>query len=427
MPASIMSDTIEILVHGSAPCGVRDDQKYRMQARNFLDNFAVKVKPQQAFGEPSSTAARQSCSGGKARPASSRNLYSKAQHMVTSLPQGTGAPGSLIQNGTALQQVRQVSGKDAALPSSRPETDPSPIVYVKRTPYYRRARTEPVLNVIETPTGRRRWSHSNSFDTPPSVVPDSQPSFGKRPPDRSLPSLFEVLRGSFEIWSSPPSPKRRRLNQTEYEGAEFFGDPEPHKGRRAQASEVPNEHFQDHNWSIPTSDIPKASSISYTCVPTLFWNSIPRHRPIRTIQPSRPPTSTAAFMTHCTKPLRVLAANAVLATSYQPLSVARPVRPLERGYWLLQMSKAGWTAQRMAKFWRFVTLFVREGRAGWGTWAECERSDKNGEGNERLRVWCWGEVVREVWLMLLVASEWMVKGAGTTWVNATGEVVVKMA
>ena len=42
------------------------------------------------------------------------------------------------------------------------------------------------------------------------------------------------------------------------------------------------------------------------------------------------------------------------------------------------------------------------------------------------KIYCWGEIVREVWLLLFIASHRKVIGAGAKWIDAAGEVVVVM-
>ena len=49
------------------------------------------------------------------------------------------------------------------------------------------------------------------------------------------------------------------------------------------------------------------------------------------------------------------------------------------------------------------------------------------EGEEEVaKIYCWGEVVGEVWLLLFIASDRKVIGAGAKWVDAGGETVVVM-
>ena len=63
-------------------------------------------------------------------------------------------------------------------------------------------------------------------------------------------------------------------------------------------------------------------------------------------------------------------------------------------------------------------------------WEGRRRSFGHGRGKGRglvlRRFWCWGEVVREVWLAVLLGGVEVVKGVGTRWVDGRGEVVVRM-
>ncbi len=107
--------------------------------------------------------------------------------------------------------------------------------------------------------------------------------------------------------------------------------------------------------------------------------------------------------------------------------------------------------------WKFLTDFVGEGRAGWGVWCEwrtqgylpasspspshwstCDNEESIGNGtgkgsrNEEeqrdvLKVYCWGEVVGHIYMVLFIASERMVKGTGARWVDGGGQVVVRLS
>ena len=78
--------------------------------------------------------------------------------------------------------------------------------------------------------------------------------------------------------------------------------------------------------------------------------------------------------------------------------------------------------------------------AGGGVWMErfaipaCNASAgaPRGRGEEAegtaevVKVWCWGEVVEYIWLMLYTSSHGKFKGCGAAWINWEGEVVVRM-
>lgn len=55
-----------------------------------------------------------------------------------------------------------------------------------------------------------------------------------------------------------------------------------------------------------------------------------------------------------------------------------------------------------------------------------EREREREREREVVRVYCWGEVVGEVWLALFVGSKRKIKGSGARWVDAGGVAVVCM-
>lgn len=58
-----------------------------------------------------------------------------------------------------------------------------------------------------------------------------------------------------------------------------------------------------------------------------------------------------------------------------------------------------------------------------------DRSDKENQAPQRgevVKVYCWGEVVGEVWLLLWIGSKREIKGVGAQWVDAGGVAVVIM-
>ena len=72
-----------------------------------------------------------------------------------------------------------------------------------------------------------------------------------------------------------------------------------------------------------------------------------------------------------------------------------------------------------------------DGDEGSATEKKREREDDKpasvaGTGEEIARIYCWGEVVSEVWLVLWIASNRQIKGTGAKWMDARGEAVVVM-
>jgi len=155
------------------------------------------------------------------------------------------------------------------------------------------------------------------------------------------------------------------------------------------------------------------------------------HVPL-TIHPPEPAVSLDSFVTHVTPALAWLAGEqSVVKDCYRPVSVSRPMRPLERGYWLVKSSS--WTQEVQHKFWKFLESQVGSGDAGWGVWCLREPGQSvltlpgQGEGGLGLvKVFCWGEVVKHIYLMLYVASNSRVRKIGLQWVDAEEVAVVQM-
>ena len=136
------------------------------------------------------------------------------------------------------------------------------------------------------------------------------------------------------------------------------------------------------------------------------------------IHPPAPQPSIQSFKTHVTESLRYLGENQNLAQCYKPIFISRDLRQSERGYWAFDITP--WPAQLRLDFFQFLAKMIGPGRVGWGVW--CTREAATLE----VRVYCWGEVARHVYLMLYVASKSKVRKLGLIWVDADGEVVVRM-
>lgn len=46
--------------------------------------------------------------------------------------------------------------------------------------------------------------------------------------------------------------------------------------------------------------------------------------------------------------------------------------------------------------------------------------------NPLLKLYCWGEIVPHIWLLLFTASHRRIKGCGARWIDARGEVIIEM-
>jgi len=113
----------------------------------------------------------------------------------------------------------------------------------------------------------------------------------------------------------------------------------------------------------------------------------------------------------------------------------RPFETLERGTWFIPTTT--WPPQTRTDFWDHMKITVGEGRLGWGIFVRREMVQiRDGmevfggklaeRTDEVVKVSCWGEVAREVWVFLWIFSSRAVKGVGARWIDASGEAVVVM-
>ncbi|KAG8631907.1 hypothetical protein KVT40_001047 [Elsinoe batatas] len=133
--------------------------------------------------------------------------------------------------------------------------------------------------------------------------------------------------------------------------------------------------------------------------------------------------------TFITPNFRTMKGNEDIKDRYAPKHVTRAIRPRERGYWIFTPQ---WTPQIERYFWTFMSQVIEVGNAGWGVW--CVRTpeqavDEEGRPVERLgqvRVFCWGEVIEHVYLMLYISSRNHIRKANPVWCDASGKVVIRI-
>jgi hypothetical protein len=148
------------------------------------------------------------------------------------------------------------------------------------------------------------------------------------------------------------------------------------------------------------------------------------------IRPPPPPTGSDSFVSHITPQLKSQFWDSEeLQGKYKPFP-HRALRQSERGYW--QFDTRAWSPKIQIKFWVFLQSNIGSGVSGWGIWCLRENEATGDEGEEAehelgtVRVFCWGEVVGHVWLLCYVASQARLKRVESQWVDADGQVVVRI-
>jgi hypothetical protein len=146
------------------------------------------------------------------------------------------------------------------------------------------------------------------------------------------------------------------------------------------------------------------------------------------IVPPPPSPALAKFTTHITPALENIMSDEDVVKAFKPVSISRDIDPLERGHWLLQPphDMQRWPYTRQLKFWEFLIGSIGPGNAGWGVSCVRERDPNDAEALGIVKVFCWGEVVEHIYLVLYAVSESKVKDMGMQWLDGGGEVVVQM-
>lgn len=158
------------------------------------------------------------------------------------------------------------------------------------------------------------------------------------------------------------------------------------------------------------------------------------------IEPAGPVTSVEPFTTHVTPTLQKLASNPELSATFLPIAIERDLSVHERGHWEVQCSN--WNTDLQTSFWKTLEAVVGAGKAGWGVRCTrgpevplCSQSSQQHGGNAEqiseacfgpVRVYCWGEIAKHIYLLLFVASNSKVRKLGLRWIDAQSVVVLQM-
>ncbi|CAF9919895.1 hypothetical protein IMSHALPRED_004753 [Imshaugia aleurites] len=446
-----MTPPIEILVHASAPSRGADDVRYRREALGFLQFDTAQVHTLLGHGPHTSGQTH-------SHFVTSETSEDRPQRQVivpeakTSSAAEKAAPDSTVPNRPnrlpAWRTPRYTRPTASTLPWTA--TKHTPHLLIERTPALPRPRTAPTQSTpAQAPPFRR--SQSDSWHTPPSVIPDSQPT----PPSSGPPAISSspYLKRPFASSSpsptrhaSPPAAKRPRLQVPSSPPSEDPLIHAPSLPTPALISSPPTA--KRPRLEVPSSPPPANPALQQSRSPAAAPTSSPRaeHPPASSttltrtpqtleIHPRRPKTSKGAFRTHLTHSLTTIASIPPLATRFKPATTTRPLHALERGHWLVPIGS--WDDALKRRFWKFLTEFVGGGQAGWGTWCvwetegpSCNRDGDEGNrvvgAEEVVKVYCWGEVVGEVWILLYIGSDKKVRDVEAKWVDAGGVAVVVM-
>ena len=465
-----MTERIEILVHTGAPCSVRDDKRYRQQAKSFLAAFSTTQNPTSLDQHREVKEKRPNDYG---RPATAPRPANAAW---------TSPSVSKVQHDGHHELSQSHAGETRSVVSSSSVPIKPASVKVARTPFLCQAKSEPAGRAVP-PQPISQRPQSSSEEMKKSVVPNSQPfsrqtdreqskpeqpniivqpspnekskiafsqlhanlastrayahSSPSLPPpldDRNLqtlrvlytsqhPRTDRTSTGTNEAINIPPTLTRREVcplaSGLSIRHQELPITCSHHIRLRSVATSSSRESRSSSRRLAPPSLLRATSSSSFVSSNSSNSDS-PQYW---TVESPPSPTSSARFVTHLAPSLRKLAENHSLASCYRPLFILREPGPSERGHWTFKIQIPTWSANATERFWRLLTDFVRSGRAPPMTRVDAVsvRSDK-----QRVRLYCWGETLKEMWLMVFALSGRRIRGAKSRWVGADGSVAIQM-
>ncbi|CAO2656895.1 Nn.00g056980.m01.CDS01 [Neocucurbitaria sp. VM-36] len=106
---------------------------------------------------------------------------------------------------------------------------------------------------------------------------------------------------------------------------------------------------------------------------------------------------------------------------FKPSKKLRIPKSDDRGYWSLDCSN--WPNKSQHEFWSSMCEHILSGRLGWGSTLHREPS---AQLLGQVKLYCWGEVVEHMWLVLWLCSKGRTSGSRSTWHDADGIAVFQV-
>lgn len=457
-------------MHISAPSRACDDARYRRELQGYLD---FQPAQRHVLGSKKISYDYQIEYGDALEQVANASFHSSSD--PTSASQVSRSPivnSKLVTPASAaVNNARILLSKTPALV---PGTEPHKPFCKSRTPAspQRRPRTAPdsfngSIGIQETPL--LRHTQSDSWKTPPSVIPDSQPtpfsqkrlrilsqSSSPSPTRSSSPTLRKRQR-----LASPPALPQLEIEDQEDEDQEGEDrEDEDQDSRIPHPPTLPAPSSSAYAGDEEASSTPVAPVIPSPLHPTTSSPvPAPPSSPSSIFAPSslqiwapRPRTSTEKFESHVTKKLAELTDRLPLSQVYikQRVWQRRQLDISERGHWRINLSK--FSESQKTRFWDFLKEHIGKGLAGFGVMCALEGSEDQdsgvteltnekesdhliGENSDRsndnsgkliVKVYCWGEIVGEIWNVLFIAGHRQIKGIGVCWIDADDNVVIRM-
>ena len=201
---------------------------------------------------------------------------------------------------------------------------------------------------------------------------------------------------------------------------------------------VPNTPSQEDRLAMPPPPIPSSSSNTASS----STSALQPGEFLEIRSPPPVPGSSRLGQSHMTETFTLLAnvltfERGLIPFMKHPEACETYVTDnYERGHWLIPVHT--WIPADKEWFWDKLKEHIEAGKCGWATQAYRELVEMNhgletvrgkGDGTglkEVIKIYCWSEVAREVWLMCYVDSVKKVSNIGAKYLNGNDEVVFDM-
>ena len=114
---------------------------------------------------------------------------------------------------------------------------------------------------------------------------------------------------------------------------------------------------------------------------------------------------------------------------FKYLRRSRALAADERGCWLINSTR--WPRKVQYEFWMSMCEHIQENRFGWGVFLYREPPTGSvrariSSGLGQVRLYCWGEIVEQVWLAAWLCSAGRLSGSGSRWLDAEDAVILQV-
>ncbi|KAI2477038.1 hypothetical protein Ptr902_11580 [Pyrenophora tritici-repentis] len=257
--------------------------------------------------------------------------------------------------------------------------------------------------IREYPTSRAGPSEHNIKSTPNVLVPET-PKYG---------SVVSSSRESLPLKSAgsvAEQPTHVRLNSSTRSDSTVPNTQESLRPTEALHSSTPTPKVKDSGNKSPGTNQELAKPIDFSKLCTDAYAPEPK---ISIACPGSLPSQ----ITGALEALKNQNPN-----RFRPVKQRGTPKADDRGYWSIDC--AHWPQDYQQEFWNHMCDQVASDRLGWGVTLHREGGTSQSLG--RVKLYCWGEVVEHMWLVLWLFSRAKINGSKLKWIDADGNAIFEM-